>query len=178
MSTQILADLIIANNLTGTAAEVLTALTTPSVNKTRSTPIGPALLYKHVGLQTAEAACQVFEGAAAQSALFRRIQDAFSAYGLDFSDDDTRAQVDTIFTGDYAAIGTALKAIGVYQVSLVADRGLDDPSEADVTAALDEVDRRNSLSRMSRAITAAGHAIDTRQATTWEQVVAAFAAAE
>jgi len=137
---------------TGTAAEIAAVLNTASVQRTFNTPVGPALLYKMAGLQVAGGVSAVLSAAASQSAFMADVQRTYCAYGLVLSDSDTRAQIDLIFTGDYAALGTALKNIGIYQVSPCIANSLPAATEESVQAVIDEIAEENAAGFHSQLV--------------------------
>ncbi len=167
--------LIQSNNLTGTAAEIAAALNAASVDRAFDTPVGPALLYKMAGAQVAGGVSAVLKAAAEQSAFMADVQRAYCAYGLVLSDSDTRDQIDLIFTGDYAGLGTALKAIGRYQVSLCESAGLSAATEQGVQAALDEIANDATRQAASDAWDGVESLFSLTPTTTRQQAVVRFA---
>lgn len=138
-----LKQLILANNLQdSTAAEIVSALNEPTEERTRTDLIGPMMLVKlQVPQEQRRQIAEVFRGAAQQDSEVNDLRGAYLASGVNMADEDTRYMIDTMFTGNYAALGAILKSLGRWQISKAEAAGLGTITEQQATVALLEITR-------------------------------------
>lgn len=117
---------------------LLSALNTPSIEKVDHTPIGPAGLLQRLPAEVVDAAAQSFEAASQASATMRMLLGTFQSYGFDFADPVTRGNIDALVAGGMPSqVGTALKSLGISQVSPATNAGLGTITQEQVEAALE-----------------------------------------
>jgi hypothetical protein len=107
---------------------------------------------------------------------YLRVQLAkFKSTGLDLSAPEVQSMIDQIFVGPYADLAAPLKALGVWMESIATNRlNVAMVYEADLTAALAILAKRDLQRAASARWNAVSAAIETGEVTTIEEAAALF----
>lgn len=176
-----------ASQATGTAAEVLDAITAKVISKTRNARLtfGDVLELidgqAHPILAKLDAFSRVEttdpQALVARSLVSQTLRN-LSGVGINFSTDVTRAEIDSLVTAGIISSddGATLKGIGRWTISHLENAGGSSASESDVALAIGAMLRSSIRNQIVQRYNATIDAFDSGQYADWDEARAALGA--
>lgn len=127
-----------------------------------------------LGAQAAAVTVGVLKAAAAANPLLDAVYIKLCSTGVDLADPLTQAMIAQIFTGEYADLGAAVAALGVWQESTAQQQFGREVTAEEVTEALAILARRNLQRRLAARYSAVSALILSGDVETWEAAVEAL----